>query len=91
MSTEDHPRYKGIKSWIPCFETADPHNEVRLVRKQDWVEAVDEYNRAFLEPSTLEDFLEKKQLLAKKLAAVYEVSLRDCFIGRWLTKRLHRY
>ncbi|KAI0729771.1 hypothetical protein C8Q72DRAFT_777268 [Fomitopsis betulina] len=74
MSTEDHPRYKGIKSWIPCFEAADPHNEVRLVRKQDWVEAVDEYNRAFLEPSTLEDFLEKKQLLAKKLAAVYEIS-----------------
>ena len=73
LSTDDHPRYKGIKSWIP---RADYTSSIPApVRKQDWLDAVDEYNRALLEPDTLPEFLAKKQRLAKQVAAMHTVSV----------------
>lgn len=52
------------------------------VRKRDWQDAVDEYNRALLEPDTLQEFLAKKRLLAKKIAAVHTVRALEHCAGR---------
>ena len=76
LTTDENSRLKDIKSWIPCMERTHPFERVR---KRDWQDAVDEYNRALLEPDTLQEFLAKKRLLAKKIAAVHTVcALEHC-------------
>lgn len=89
MDTREHPRYKGITSWIPRMETTHPIDTTARVRKQDWRAAVDDYNRTVLEHSTIEELVAKKEPLAKKLAAVYDVRLCDRQSAQWLTKKLH--
>ena len=73
LSKEEHPRYKDIKSSIPRLESRYSSEDVYRVCKQDWLNAVDEYNRALLEPDILPEFFAKKRLLGKKITALHTV------------------
>ncbi|KAH9917185.1 uncharacterized protein B0H18DRAFT_1035800 [Fomitopsis serialis] len=64
----DHPRYKDLVSWIPRMETQGLAEARIRVRRRDWDAAVDELNRALLEPDTMEQFLAKKRALSDRLA-----------------------
>lgn len=77
LSRKEHPRYKDIKSSIPRLEPQYASEDVYRVCKQDWLNAVDEYNRALLEPDILPEFYAEKRLLAKKMTALHTVRPPD--------------
>lgn len=73
----DHPRYKDLVSWIPRMETQGLAEARIRVRRRDWDAAVDELNRALLEPDTMEQFLAKKRALSDRLATTSKVCTRS--------------
>ncbi|TFY56728.1 hypothetical protein EVJ58_g7461 [Rhodofomes roseus] len=80
-----HPRYKEILAWLPRLEAWDETS--MRVRKHDWQAAVDEYNRALLEPETMDEFLARKQAVANRLKDLFELSKKlKTFSNSWETR-----
>lgn len=51
-----------------------------MFRLRDWDQAVDEYNKAQLKPETLAQYLQEKEVLAKRLPTILQVCCLPCIL-----------
>ncbi|KAH9939554.1 hypothetical protein B0H21DRAFT_35411 [Amylocystis lapponica] len=86
---QDVPRYSDILAWIPrtepCLRTIhELFRTTTYVKRSEWNAAVNEFNKAALSPTTMEEYMRKKQLLADRLPAVLEHADK---LVKWKYKR----